>query len=134
MALLENPALIALKPDDEFGAILDSQQDDGVQAVMRLMDIASETRRSIAENTTVGTDSVAFGSEGGSEWVYRQTMSRLLRSMRLPYRFDVDFRCSLKDGNMAIGFTSAGVSMMPSTRYDAARHAWVDMTDAERVA
>ena len=32
MALLENPALIALKPDDEFGAILDSQQDDGVQA------------------------------------------------------------------------------------------------------
>ena len=132
MALLENPALIALKPDDEFGAILDSQQDDGVQAVMRLVDIASETRRSIAENTTVGTDSVAFGSEGGSEWVYRQTMSRLLRSMRLPYRFDVDFRCSLKDGNMAIGFTSAGVSMMPSTRYDAARHAWVDMTDAER--
>ena len=118
MALLENPALIALKPDDGFGAILDSQQDDGVQAVMRLVDIASETRRSIAENTTVGTDSVAFGSEGGS--------------MRLPYRFDVDFRCSLKDGNMAIGFTSAGVSMMPSTRYDAARHAWVDMTDAER--
>ena len=132
MALLENPALIALKPDDEFGAILDSQQDDGVQAVMRLVDIASETRRSIAENTKGGTDGVALGSEGGSEWVYRQTMSRLLRSMRLPYRFDVDFRCSLKDGNMAIGFTSAGVSMMPSTRYDATRHAWVDMTDAER--
>ena len=132
MALLENPALIALKPDDEFGAILDSRQDDGVQAVMRLVDIASETRRSIAENTKGGTDGVALGSEGGSEWVYRQTMSRLLRSMRLPYRFDVDFRCSLKDGNMAIGFTSAGVSMMPSTRYDATRHAWADMTDAER--
>ena len=132
MALLENPALIALKPDDEFGAILDSRQDDGVQAVMRLVDIASETRRSIAENTKGGTDGVALGREGGSEWVYRQTMSRLLRSMRLPYRFDVDFRCSLKDGNMAIGFTSAGVSMMPSTRYDATRHAWADMTDAER--
>ena len=132
MALLENPALIALKPDDEFGAILDSRQDDGVQAVMRLVGIASETRRSIAENTKGGTGGVALGSEGGSEWVYRQTMSRLLRSMRLPYRFDVDFRCSLKDGNMAIGFTSAGVSMMPSTRYDAIRHAWVDMTDAER--
>ena len=132
MALLENPAVIALKPDDEFGAILDSRQDDGVQAVMRLVDIASETRRSIAENTKGGTDGVALGREGGSEWVYRQTMSRLLRSMRLPYRFDVDFRCSLKDGNMAIGFTSAGVSMMPSTRYDATRHAWADMTDAER--
>lgn len=132
MALLENPALIALKPDDEFGAILDSQQDDGVQAVMRLVDIAAETRRSIAENTKDGEDGTAFGAEGGSEWVYRQTMSRLLRSMRLPYRFDVDFRCSLRDGNMAIGFTSAGVSMMPSTKYDVSRHAWVDMTDAER--
>lgn len=132
MALLENPALIALKPDDEFGAILDSQQDDGVQAVMRLVDIAAETRRSIAENTKDGEDGTAFGAEGGSEWVYRQTMSRLLRSMRLPYRFDVDFRCSLQDGNMAIGFTSAGVSMMPSTKYDVSRHAWVDMTDAER--
>lgn len=33
---------------------------------------------------------------------------------------------------MAIGFTSAGVSMMPSTKYDVSRHAWVDMTDAER--
>ena len=96
MALLENPALIALKPDDEFGAILDSQQDDGVQAVMRLVDIAAETRRSIAENTKDGEDGTAFGAEGGSEWVYRQTMSRLLRSMRLPYRFDVDFRCSSK--------------------------------------
>lgn len=38
----------------------------------------------------------------------------------------------LQDGNMAIGFTSAGVSMMPSTKYDVSRHAWVDMTDAER--
>ena len=59
MALLENPALIALKPDDEFGAILDSQQDDGVQAVMRLVDIAAETRRSIAENTKDGEDGTA---------------------------------------------------------------------------
>lgn len=67
MALLENPALIALKPDDEFGAILDSQQDDGVQAVMRLVDIAAETRRSIAENTKDGEDGTAFGAEGGSD-------------------------------------------------------------------
>ena len=66
MALLENPALIALKPDDEFGAILDSQQDDGVQAVMRLVDIAAETRRSIAENTKDGEDGTAFGAEGRS--------------------------------------------------------------------
>ena len=60
-------------------------------------------------------------------------MSRLLRSLRLPYRFDVDFRCDLSDGEVAIGFTSAGVSMMPFTRYDVSRRAWIDLTDVEHV-
>ena len=132
LALLENPALIALKPDDRFGAILDPNQDDGIQAVTRLVDIAADFRREIAESAKGGAMQDDYGADGGSEWVYRQTMSKLLRSMRLPYRFDVDFRCNLQDGEVAIGFTSAGVSMMPSTRYDASRHAWVDLTDAER--
>lgn len=132
LALLENPALIALKPDDEFGAILDSHQDSGIQAVARLVDIADETRRHIAEDTKDESPSEACLTEGGSEWVYRQAMARLLRSLRLPYRFDVEFRCSLEDGNVAIGFTSAGVSMMPSTRYDPEHHAWVKLGDAER--
>ena len=131
-ALLQNPALIALKPDDRFGAILDPNQDDGIHAAARLVDIAGDFRREIAEATTNNTLGDDHSADGGSEWVYRQTMSRLLRSMRLPYRFDVDFRCNLNDGEVAIGFTSAGVSMMPSTRYDASRHTWVDLTAAER--
>ena len=131
-ALLENPALIALKPDDRFGVILDPNQDDGIHAASRLANIADDFRREVAEATKDNALGGDYGADGGSEWVYRQTMSRLLRSMRLPYRFDVDFRCNLNDGEVAIGFTSAGVSMMPSTRYDASRHAWVDLTAAER--
>ncbi len=41
-ALLENPALIALKPDDRFGAILDPNREDGIQAASRLADIAAD--------------------------------------------------------------------------------------------
>ena len=117
-ALLENPALIALKPDDRFGAILDPNREDGIQAASRLADIAADFRREVAESTKNNVLEGDFGADGGSEWVYRQTMSRLLRSLRLPYRFDVDFRCDLSDGEVAIGFTSAGVSMLPFTRYD----------------
>lgn len=134
MALLENPALIVLKPDDEFGALLDETDGtvpDGGHAVMRLVGIADETRRTIAGGNEDEHGGHA-GADGGSEWVYRQTMARLLRSMRLPYRFDVNFRCNLKDGNVAIGFTSAGVAMMPSTRYDSRRRAWTELTDSER--
>ena len=116
-ALLENPTLIALKPDDRFGAILDPNREDGIQAASRLADIAADFRREVAESTKDNVLEGDFGADGGSEWVYRQTMSRLLRSLRLPYRFDVDFRCDLSDGEVAIGFTSAGVSMMPFTRY-----------------
>jgi tetratricopeptide (TPR) repeat protein len=134
MALLENPALIALRSDDEFGALLDETDGsptDDAHAVLRLVDIADKTRRTIAadNDSEYGARSAA---DGGSEWVYRQTMARLLRSMRLPYRFDVNFRCNLNDGNVAISFTSAGVAMMPSTRYDARRHAWTELTDSER--
>ena len=131
-ALLENPALIALKPDDRFGAILDPNREDGIQAASRLADIAADFRREVAESTKDNVLEGDFGADGGSEWVYRQTMSRLLRSLRLPYRFDVDFRCDLSDGEVAIGFTSAGVSMMPFTRYDVSRCAWIDLTDVER--
>ena len=131
-ALLENPALIALKPDDRFGAILDPNREDGIQAASRLADIAADFRREVAESTKDNVLEGDSGADGGSEWVYRQTMSRLLRSLRLPYRFDVDFRCDLSDGEVAIGFTSAGVSMMPFTRYDVSRRAWIDLTDVER--
>ena len=95
MALLENPALIALKPDDEFGAILDSQQDDASKPSCAWW--TSPRKPDVHRRKHEGRRGwYRLGAEGGSEWVYRQTMSRLLRSMRLPYRFDVDFRCTSK--------------------------------------
>ncbi len=50
---------------------------------------------------------------GASEWVYRQAVSRLLRQLRLPYRFDMEFRSNLEQGTTAVAFTTAGPSMMP---------------------
>ena len=49
-ALLENPARIALKPDDRFGASLDPNREDGIQAASRLADIAADFRREVAES------------------------------------------------------------------------------------
>lgn len=47
--------------------------------------------------------------------MYRQTLSSLL--LYVPYRFDVG--SSLLDLEVvAIGFTTAGTSMMPINRYD----------------
>ena len=121
-----------MKPDDRFGAILDPNREDGIQAASRLADIAADFGVKSPNQPRTNVLEGDSGADGGSEWVYRQTMSRLLRSLRLPYRFDVDFRCDLSDGEVAIGFTSAGVSMMPFTRYDVSRRAWIDLTDVER--
>ena len=63
-ALLENPTLIALKPDDRFGAILDPNREDGIQAASRLADIAADFRREVAESTK---DNVLEGDSGATE-------------------------------------------------------------------
>ena len=63
----------------------------------------------------------SYSPARSDEWVYRQTLSSLLRRLRLPYRFDVEFRSRLDSGEVAIGFTTAGPSMMPDSRYDATR-------------
>ena len=68
------------------------------------------------------------------EWVYRQTLSSLLRRLRLPYRFDVEFRSRLDSGEVAIGFTTAGTSMMPDSRYDTTRRTWRALSSAERAS
>lgn len=60
----------------------------------------------------------SYSPARSDEWVYRQTLSSLLRRLRLPYRFDVEFRSRLDSGEVAIGFTTAGTSMMPDSRYD----------------
>lgn len=113
MNLLKNPALLALG--------VDHAPEPGRSSMRSLFDAAREA----AKNT---------GEPANSEWVYRQTMSLLVRSIRLPYRFDVALRSNLEEGRVAVGFTTAGVSMMPATRYDERTGRWVALSDDERAA
>jgi len=54
----------------------------------------------------------SYSPARSDEWVYRQTLSSLLRRLRLPYRFDVEFRSRLDSGEVAIGFTPAGAPVV----------------------
>ena len=121
MRLLENPAIMALTP-------LEVSEDDGNE-VIALMSTARRLSNTI-NNQFADPRGQASGEP--SEWVYRQTLSSLLRRLRLPYRFDVEFRSHLAAGDVALGFTTAGTSMMPESRYDASRRTWRTLSSAER--
>lgn len=145
MALLHDPAIIALR-DEHDGApsreAFDPLHDDGVGAVLGLVDKARRCAAAIGERHpdpalvahAPGAGPAAAADAGGSEWVYRQAMARLIRSLRLPYRFDAEFRSNLDQGNVAIAFTTAGAAMMPSSRYDEKRHGWTALDEHERAA
>ena len=72
----------------------------------------------------------SYSPARSDEWVYRQTLSSLLRRLRLPYRFDVEFRSRLDSREVAIG----GTSMMPDSRYDTTRRTWRALSSAERAS
>ncbi|WP_125968432.1 tetratricopeptide repeat protein [Bifidobacterium samirii] len=138
--LLEDPALNALKPGDpaaDDGAADTTGTDfdgDGWHAVMRLVDEAQAEFQRIAERNPDPVPPPEGHDPGDSEWLYRQTVARLLRRLRLPYRFDVEFRSDLASGEAAVGYTVAGPSMMPSTLYDDERHAWTPLDEDARAA
>ena len=141
MALLDDPALIALYNAEGDDIAVDPLHDDGVTAVVRMVDDARRLSADICERHPDPAQTAHEPGQGadpadadGSEWVYRQTMSLLLRRLRLPYRFDAEIRSNLKDGNVAIAFTTAGASMMPESRYDADRHGWVAGDGHQRAA
>ncbi|AKV56102.1 hypothetical protein AB656_03345 [Bifidobacterium actinocoloniiforme DSM 22766] len=138
-ALLEDPAISALQMEEDLPRDFDPVSDDGRQPVMGLFSAARRQASELAarQPDPAGPPNHRPGrakGAGGSEWVYRQTFSRLLRSLRLPFRFDVEFRSNLKRGQVAIAFTSAGRTMMPSSRFDAAHRGWVDLEEGERAA
>ncbi len=108
--MLDNPALLALG--------FDEASEPGHSSMWALFDAARRTARDFGPNN--------------SEWGYRQAMSLLVRRLRLPYRFDVAVRSNLAEGRVAVGFTAAGVSMMPSSRYDEQSGLWVELDDRER--
>ncbi|WP_314686094.1 tetratricopeptide repeat protein [uncultured Bifidobacterium sp.] len=127
LALLADPAIIALSHEDSVS--VDPLNDNGIDPVMRLVDVARATAERLA-----GEDASASGRARSSEWTYRQTLALLVRSLRLPYRFDTEFRSDLASGSVAMAFTTAGLSMMPAHRYDAATGRWLDVDEAERAA
>lgn len=67
----------------------------------------------------------------GSAWIYRQTLAHMLRSLNVPYRFDVEFRANLQAGNVAIGFTSVGSTLMPTQRLHD-NGVWQELSEHER--
>lgn len=133
-ALLENPALMALKPLPNQGADLDEPSS---ASLSRMISIAAQTADRIAADAPDRNGAPGLGAErktGCGEWVYRQTLSTLLRQVRVPYRFDTEFRSNLSQGNVAVAFTTAGRTLMPTSRYDSKRHAWIALSDAERTS
>ena len=132
MALLDDPALIALRADDR--TMLDPLHDDGVAPLRNIMRIARQAAQQTAHDFPDPTAASAVTNGSGSEWVYRQTLALLLRSMRLPYRFDVEFRTNLTDGNVALAFTTAGAAMMPKSKYSGTTHDWIKLEEPDRAA
>ncbi|WEV58322.1 tetratricopeptide repeat protein [Bifidobacterium sp. ESL0728] len=137
-ALLENPALMALKPLPKEGTDLGESSS---VSLSRMIGIAGQAADRIAANAPGeddGDDGVSSARVSGpasrGEWVYRQALSTLLRQIRVPYRFDTEFRSNLELGNVAVAFTTAGRTMMPTSRYDSQRHTWVALSDNERTA
>ncbi|MCI1983709.1 MAG: tetratricopeptide repeat protein [Bifidobacteriaceae bacterium] len=131
MTLLENPALIALPTDRVEYPDLQPQVDDGLE-VSDYPEYARKTALDTAANAVSQGASGAGYAVRGSEWVYRQTMAALIRRLRLPFRFDAEFRSNLKSGRVAIGFTTAGMAMMPQSRFDNTTGSWRELEKDER--
>ena len=134
--LLKNPALLALRSPLAAGeeTNLPHRLDDA-NAVMGMVEQARNEAKSLERQHPDPVGAVRTGTTPNrhtSEWLFRQTMATLLRRLRLPYRFDVEFRSDVADGRAAIGFTTAGTSMMPSRRYDTSTHQWIELGDDER--
>ena len=145
-ALLTNPALAALDlekgtqngPDGRWHGV-DPVHDDATAVSRQLVDTARHVARDMRERhgdpaAQVRADGRMAATAEPSEWIYRQTLASLLRRLRLPYRYDVEFRSDLHAGNVALAFTTAGVSMMPSSRYDERRRGWVGLSERERAS
>ncbi|MCI1832704.1 MAG: tetratricopeptide repeat protein [Bifidobacterium sp.] len=142
LALLNNPALIALNNDAPVGSPLSYPHDvdfDGHatwRAVASFPGIAHKEARDLAERNP--DPAQAAPSPGGrtkrGEWIYRQTLSDLVRRLKLPYRFDVELRSNLESGNAALAFTTAGTSLMPANVYHEDTHEWAALSGSQRAA
>lgn len=120
-AIIEDPAFIASESSgmQSFGNPFD---DDNIRPLMHLWRKARKRQQS---------SSYLKQTEAG-EWLYRQSLSELIRSLYLPFRFDADFRSNLNDGKVALAFTATGSSLMPAYKYDTFENAWHKYSDTEK--
>ena len=100
----------------------DPTQDDCIRPLMHLWRKARKCQQSA---------SYLKQTEAG-EWLYRQSLAELIRSLYLPVRFDADFRSNLGDGKVALAFTATGSSLMPRSIYDTHKHKWHEYSDSEK--
>ena len=136
-ALLDDPAIVALLRPGDYPIRFDPLEDDGRTAINAMVDKAAATAVMVRQQAPQALPVRADGQGQEpvrSEWVYRQTMAMLIRSLRLPFRFDVEFRSNLAQGQVALAFTAAGRTMMPSSRYEDQSRAWRDLDEGERSA
>lgn len=136
-ALLDDPAIVALLRPGDYSIPFDPLEDDGRIAINAMVEKAAATAVTVRQHAPRALPVRADGQGQEpvrSEWVYRQTLAMLVRSLRLPFRFDVEFRTNLAQGQVALAFTAAGRTMMPSSRYDDHSRAWRDLDEGERSA
>lgn len=139
LALLRDPALMALPwPSDSSAPAIDPLHEDGDAAIEHVLDHARRTAASIIGGKDSAGDNATSVSgmtqSHGSPWAYRRTMSLLLRQLRLPYRFDTEFRSNYGSGETAVAFTTAGPLMMPRSRYDERTREWKMLSADERTS
>ncbi|RIY28119.1 hypothetical protein CJI52_00800, partial [Bifidobacteriaceae bacterium WP022] len=120
-SFIEDPAFIASE-DLGMQSFGDPTQDDCIRPLMHLWRKARKCQQSA---------SYLKQTEAG-EWLYRQSLAELIRSLYLPFRFDADFRSNLGDGKVALAFTATGSSLMPRSIYDTHKNKWHEYSDSEK--
>lgn len=125
-AFLRNPALVA------FDGVCDATMfdDEGFGIVNDFPAVAQAVVHALAARYP---DPVSGGGTvTHSEWIARQAIARLIRTIRLPYRFDCDMRMDIERGAAALAFTTAGPALMPHKTYDVEHGDWETLDDAQR--
>ncbi|WP_375169498.1 tetratricopeptide repeat protein [Gardnerella vaginalis] len=120
-AMIENPAFNACESFDT-PSFANPLQDDSIRPLLHLWNKARKYQQS----------ATFLKQNDAGEWLYRQSLSKLIRSLYMPFRFDADFRSNLNDGNVAIAFTSTGSSLMPTSKYDTLEHKWHKLSNVEK--
>lgn len=67
-----------------------------------------------------------------SEWLYRKTLATLIRRIRLPFRFDTDFRVNLQEGSLALALSGTSKSIMLERVFNTSNNAWEVLDDMRR--